>query len=259
VGLRDVLVIAGMKNSAFTLYFQLQHHVTIQKLRIDSIYRQLHLSFTPIMYIRPVHAELDVPTLHAFVQKYSLGLLTTSIQHPEHATLQTTHIPFVLDRDIGEKGTLRGHMARANPQTKAIIAVVQGAKVSAKSEESSDADAKDKHKVTNDDGIPELADEVLILFNAPVHHYVTPKFYVETKPSTHKTVPTWNYAAVQVYGRAKIYHLNDDQTSAFLQTQIEDLSQQHEERQNPEKPWKVGEAPESYVSALKKAIIGGSS
>ena len=29
-----------------------------------------------------------------------------------------------------------------------------------------------------------LEQEVLVLFNAAAQHYVTPKFYVETKPST---------------------------------------------------------------------------
>jgi predicted FMN-binding regulatory protein PaiB len=33
---------------------------------------------------------------------------------------------------------------------------------------------------------------------------LTPKFYVETKPDTGKVVPTWNYSAVQVYGKATI-------------------------------------------------------
>ena len=93
------------------------------------------------MYIRPVHAELDVPTLQEFIRKYPLGLFTTSINHPDHPTIQTTHIPFVLDvpnspfphndpSPEGDEtysvsppnlGTLRGHMARANPQTKAMI------------------------------------------------------------------------------------------------------------------------------------------
>ena len=85
------------------------------------------------MYIRPVHAELDPETLHALIRANPLGLLTTAIPHPTHATIQTSHVPFVLDvpddspleeRKGKGKRVLRGHMARANPQVKAMIHTV---------------------------------------------------------------------------------------------------------------------------------------
>ena len=44
----------------------------------------------------------------------------------------------------------------------------------------------------------------MVLFTSPVQHYVTPKFYTATKPATGKVAPTWNYAAVQVYGRLRV-------------------------------------------------------
>ncbi|WRT69899.1 uncharacterized protein IL334_006890 [Kwoniella shivajii] len=194
------------------------------------------------MYIRPVHAELDVPTLHQFIRENPLGLFTTAIPHSKNATLQTTHIPFVLDapseEDVESKGVLRAHMARANPQTKSIIDSLTSS------------------------GSSELEEEVLILFNAPVHSYVTPKFYVETKPKDSKVVPTWNYAAVQVYGKASVYYKNDTNTSAFLQQQIEELSEQNERQMSKrrgiegDKSWQVSDAPDKYVDLLKKAIIG---
>ncbi|WWC92612.1 uncharacterized protein L201_007571 [Kwoniella dendrophila CBS 6074] len=196
------------------------------------------------MYIRPVHAELNIPVLHQFIRENPLGLFTTSIPHSKNATLQTTHIPFVLDSPLNEddeqdKGILRGHMARANPQTKSIIDQL------------------------NESGESELNEEVLILFNSPVHSYVTPKFYVDTKPKDGKVVPTWNYSAVQVYGKAKIYYKNNEESSFFLQNQIETLSNQNEiqletkrGKENEKKFWKVSDAPTKYVDLLKKAIIG---
>ncbi|WWD15611.1 hypothetical protein CI109_100033 [Kwoniella shandongensis] len=194
------------------------------------------------MYIRPVHAELDVPTLQQFIRSYPLGLFTTSIPSPKYATLQTTHIPFVLstlEDDPEDKGKLRGHMARANPQAKAIIDAL------------------------NESGEDELSEEVLILFNAPVHSYVTPKFYVESKPADGKVVPTWDFAAVQVYGRATIHYKNNDATGSFLQQQVEDLSREGEQsmlkrsgKEGIERPWKVSDAPQKYVDTLKKGIIG---
>lgn len=93
---------------------------------------------------------------------------------------------------------------------------------------------------------------------------MTPKFYTETKPTTAKVVPTWNYAAVQIYGKATIYaDSKGSETSAFLSQQIEDLSAHAETtvmdytgRGDRPGPWKVGDAPEKYIELMKKNIIG---
>lgn len=202
------------------------------------------------MYIRPVHAELDHKALFAFVKQYPLGLFTTAIPNPKYDTLQTTHIPFVLDEPDtlppsapegqsppeGSLGTLRGHMARANPQCKAII---------------------DALRPTSSSKLPE---DVLILFNAPVHSYVTPRFYTDTKPKDGKVVPTWNYAAVQVYGQLTAHYENNEATGRYLQTQVEDLTNlqegEHIDPSGRHGQWKVNDAPERYVELLKKGIIG---
>lgn len=104
----------------------------------------------------------------------------------------------------------------------------------------------------------ELEAEVLVLFQEPVTGYVTPKFYVETKPSTGKVVPTWDYTAVQAYGRARIYHRRDDEARGpFLAKQLADLSREQEVAGgHVDRPWEVADAPESYVEILKKAILG---
>ena len=104
----------------------------------------------------------------------------------------------------------------------------------------------------------------MILFNGPVHHYVTPQFYVETKPSTGKVVPTWDYSAVQAYGVATVFFdTSDQETGEFLEKQLVDLSAQSEAslgytrgKGGKGMPWEVGDAPESCVGLLKKAIIG---
>lgn len=155
-------------------------------------------------------------------------------------------MPWVLDVEDEENATgqprarLRGHLARANPQTKSLIEAVT--------------------KISSN----KLQEEVMVLFNDPVHHYVTPKFYIETKPSTGKVVPTWNYSAVQVYGTATIFHESSSiESQEFLAKQIDDLSKQSEEsvfgytgRNGAPKAWNVKEAPDTYVALLKKAIVG---
>lgn len=198
------------------------------------------------MYLRPVHTDLHFPTLYKFIRSNPLGIITTAIQSPTYHTIQSSHVPWVLDVEDEEnttdepKARLRGHLARANPQTKALIEA--GIKTSSN----------------------KIQEEVMILFNGPVHHYVTPKFYVETKPTTGKVVPTWDYSAVQVYGTATIFHDSSNaEHQAFLSKQIDDLSKQSEEevfgytgKDGAQKAWNLGEAPESYVGLLKKAIIG---
>jgi transcriptional regulator len=197
------------------------------------------------MYLRAVHAEKDIARLQQFIRANPLGIFTTAIDSKSFPFLQSSHIPFVLDTenatDEVHLGVLRGHLARANPQAKALIEHLQ-------------SETKDE----STDTVQTISRDVMILFNGPAHHYVTPKFYKETKPASGKVVPTWNYSAVQVYGRASVfYDTKAIMTSEFLDKQIRDLSFQSErDIMGYEKPWQVEDAPTSYVEILKKAIIG---
>lgn len=199
------------------------------------------------MYLRAVHAEKNIAVLQQFIRDNPLGIFTTAIESSSFSFLQASHIPFVLDvDDNGDEthlGVLRGHIARANPQAKALIEHLQS------------APRKDVDPV---DEPPRLSRDVMVLFNGPAHHYVTPKFYRETKPATGKVVPTWNYSAVQVYGRASVfYDTKATATDVFLSKQIRDLSRQSEVSiMEHEKPWQVDDAPASYIELMKKAIIG---
>ncbi|KAM0306514.1 hypothetical protein HYE67_002523 [Fusarium culmorum] len=197
------------------------------------------------MYIKGPHAEPELPVLRKLIQDNPLGLITTAIPSPNYPFLQSSHIPFVLDIDDEEDetkfGKLRGHLARVNPQSKAMI-----------------------ENLTENPHLNNIIEQdVIVIFNSPIQHYVTPKFYTETKPTTGKVVPTWNYAAVQVYGRARIfYDTKTDEAGQFLSKQISDLSRHAETSvmgftggDNPV-DWKVSDAPDRFVELLKKSIIG---
>ena len=201
------------------------------------------------MHLRPDHAVRDLPTLHAFIQQHPLGIITTSLPSEIHPTLQCSHIPWVLDSEATISntqtnkesnnaeppplGVLRGHIARQNPQSKAMVDAVlentanrnsgtsiPGAFPTLEPELESESEATGHT----------LPGEVLIVFTSPVDHYITPNFYTESKPATGKVAPTWNYAAVQVYGRATIYHdAKDANTEQFLRTQLGDLARLGEE------------------------------
>ncbi|UNI14297.1 hypothetical protein JDV02_000941 [Purpureocillium takamizusanense] len=199
------------------------------------------------MFFAAPHEEKDIPVLQRLIHEYPLGVITTAIPSEKHPLILSSHIPWVLDVDVESNGNglgrLRGHIARQNPQSKVMMEVAGP---------------------SNGNGGYELEQEVLVLFTAAPHHYVTPKWYIETKPVTAKVVPTWNYAAVQAYGKATIYFdTAAEETSRFLGRQMHDLSE-HTERSimdytgkdDRPGPWKVTDAPERYIEIMKKNVIG---
>lgn len=197
------------------------------------------------MYLRDIHAEKDLKILRQLIRDHNLGLFTTTIDSDKYPLIQASHIPWVLDIDDEdsetELGTLRGHIARANPQSKAIV----------------------ESLTANLNGDNVLERDVFIMFNSPHSHYVTAKFFTETKGDTGKVVPTWNYAAVQIYGKAKIYHDSKaPETSAWLQSQVEALSHHNETTTmgytggDAPVAWKVSDAPDKYIEIMKKGIVG---
>jgi transcriptional regulator len=62
-------------------------------------------------------------------------------------------------------------------------------------------------------------------------------------------VPTWNYVAVHVYGRIRIV-----EDTTWLRAHLEALTNIHEAGMAT--PWKVSDAPEEYVAAMVKGIVG---
>jgi len=63
------------------------------------------------MYLPAAFHETDPTKLFDFIEQHSFGLLTS--QGDEQPL--GTHLPFLLDRTAGPRGTLIGHMAKANP------------------------------------------------------------------------------------------------------------------------------------------------
>lgn len=89
--------------------------------------------------------------------------------------------------------------------------------------------------------------DVLVIFQGP-QSYVTPSWYASKKEHG-KVVPTWNYVTVQVRGRAV----------AVLDGQwlVRHVSQMSDQQEQPlEHPWAVSDAPENYITALARGIVG---
>ncbi|KAF7193792.1 Uncharacterized protein HII31_04861 [Pseudocercospora fuligena] len=193
------------------------------------------------MHLVAAHAEYHIPTLVQFLKRNTLGLLITNITSSKEAALQASHIPWVIDEnpDPEQLPKLRGHIARMNPQVKSIV-----------------EQTSTQPPIHEGSTAKTLKDEVLIMFNGPVHGYVSPKFYIETKPSTGKVVPTWDYTSVQAYGVATVYHdSKSSETISFLRNQLDALTS-HSEKDVEGDAWKIDDAPESYVELLMKNIIG---
>lgn len=116
------------------------------------------------MYIPASFRENDLDALHALMRAHPLGLLVSQ----GAGGLQASPLPFLLYAGEGSHGTLRAHLARANPHWR------------------------------------ELADaaECLVTFQG-ADAYVTPAWY-PSKAATGKAVPTWNYAAVHAWGKPTV-------------------------------------------------------
>ncbi|MCK0209309.1 FMN-binding negative transcriptional regulator [Starkeya koreensis] len=93
---------------------------------------------------------------------------------------------------------------------------------------------------------PPLA-EALVIFPGP-EAYISPSWYA-SKQEHGKVVPTWNYAAVHAYGWPEFFE--DEDHLREIVTRLTDLH----ERPRAE-PWSVADAPEAFVRAQLKGIVG---
>jgi transcriptional regulator len=87
-----------------------------------------------------------------------------------------------------------------------------------------------------------VGQEVLCIFNGP-HAYISPSWY-----EAEKTVPTWNYVAVHVYGRATLIEEPRERV-ALVQRLTERMEQ------SLPKPWTFDES-DPHVHALAAGIVG---
>lgn len=116
------------------------------------------------MYL-PLHfEETRVEVLHQLIRSHPLGALVTFGADG----LNANHIPFEFDTNPAPSGTLRAHVARANPVWREFSRKV----------------------------------EPLVIFQGP-QAYITPSWY-QTKKETGKVVPTFNYVVAHAYGVMRV-------------------------------------------------------
>jgi transcriptional regulator len=116
------------------------------------------------MYTPTHFDETRGDVLHALMREHPFGLLITQ----NAAGIEANGVPFLFDPDRGPHGTLRAHVARANPVWREARTDV----------------------------------ESLVVFQGP-QTYISPAWYA-TKAQTGKVVPTWNYVMVEARGRLQV-------------------------------------------------------
>jgi transcriptional regulator len=116
------------------------------------------------MYDAEVFREERVDILHALIGAHPLATLVATTVHG----LEANHIPLLIDAQPAPLGTLRGHVARANPLWRTVAA----------------------------------DSEALAVFQG-AQGYITPSWY-PSKAQHGKVVPTWNYAVVHAHGPLRI-------------------------------------------------------
>ena len=164
------------------------------------------------MYLPPAFAETRLEVMHELIRAHPLGLLISAGNGGPVAT----PLPFQVHAGEGERGTLRAHMARANPHWRELAEGAGGL-------------------------------DCLVVFQGE-QGYVSPSWY-PSKALDHEVVPTWNYVTVQAWGRPRVI-----EDPAWLQQQLEDLTRAQEQRRA--RPWAVADAPAGFIAAQMRNIVG---
>ena len=116
------------------------------------------------MYLPGHFEEIRIEILHRLIGERPLATMVTLGSDG----LNANHIPIELAPQPAPLGTLRGHVARANPVWRDFSSAI----------------------------------DTLVIFHGP-STYVSPSWY-PTKKTTGEVVPTYNYAVVHAYGRLNI-------------------------------------------------------
>ncbi len=166
------------------------------------------------MYIPKANEETRMPVLHALMRSHPLATLVTF----GSAGLFASHLPVVLDDQVGPLGLLKCHVSRANAQWKDFSREVQA----------------------------------LAIFAGP-EHYISPRWY-EEKQATGKVVPTWNYAVVHAYGYLKV--VEDPEWLRAHVGSLTAIHEAASAKTTGVAPWAVSDAPADYIASQIRGIIG---
>ncbi|HLX35839.1 MAG TPA: FMN-binding negative transcriptional regulator [Candidatus Limnocylindrales bacterium] len=169
---------------------------------------------------QPAHRKFEVGDPAAILAELCAVVPATLVTLGSEG-FRASILPMLFDAVDGPHGTLRGHLARGNPQWRELESAI----------------------AAGGDG----AGEALAIFDGP-DAYVSPAWYPE-KRRTGRVVPTWNYVTVQAHGTITTRHDPD-----WLIPHVGRLVARHEA--NRSHPWALSDAPDDYVRSQARAIVG---
>lgn len=155
-----------------------------------------------------------VPHFNAVADESEIRRMVADVGSAQLITVGTDGYPMAtLLPILWEGDTVIAHLARANPQWTHI-----------------------------GDNSP-----ALLVVTGP-EAYISPSWYA-SKAEHGRVVPTWNYSAVHLTGRARVHQDPD-----WLRRAVDDLVERHEGERPL--PWRTSDAPEKYIRGQLGAIIG---
>ncbi len=141
------------------------------------------------MYQPPFFKEDRIHVMHELMHGHPFATLITT----QNNELSADHIPMLIHPELSDKGTIRAHIAKANPIYR------------------NQASSKD----------------VLVIFQGP-HTYITPNWYASKKEHG-KVVPTWNYAVVHAKGELAFF----DDKQWIMNHLVENTSRREKQQAQP--------------------------
>jgi len=136
----------------------------------------------------------------------------------DEGQMPCVHLPFLRFGEPGRPETWRfeSHLARANPVAEAL------------------ADGRERNAI--------------LIFTGP-DAYVSPRWYADARETS---VPTWNYQAVHVRGRARLAGEGD---AGWLDRHLHELIDTHQNRIGGD-PLDWDHLPDAQIARMKAAIVG---
>ena len=170
-------------------------------------------------YPKQIFQQTDKSTLFTLIEQYPLAtvLLPTSGESLSYKSFpHISHLPFYVDK---EKNQLIGHVSNHHPLAQILNSIA---------EEENSTSTHEKTAM------------IKLIFNGD-NHYISPYC------ASNHVVPTWNYSAVHLQGKAKVITLENEKTSTMAK-----ITEHFEQKQNS--PWQLSNLNTMQIKNMLKAI-----
>ena len=163
------------------------------------------------MYVPKVNAVAEGSAVVDLLRHVGVGHLVSAVD----GSLDGSVMPLLVDDELA---SLRGHLARANPQWRPL----------------------DRHPA--------------MMIVTATDAYVSPSWY-PSKADDPRVVPTWNYEVVHVHGTVTV-HDDAGWVEQLVRELTERREETRVERSGGGEVWGVDDAPREFIERMLKSIVG---